>query len=133
MDTHCIATRKNGEPCKGTPLAGRPYCFSHDPDLAERRAEGRAQGGYGKSTSARARKHLRSASLEASDIHGLLSDALVKVSEGEMEPNVGTALASMAKALVSIHEATMLTERIEELERAAGITPANVTPMRRTA
>lgn len=114
-------------------MPGSRYCFAHDPAMAERRAEGRRQGGAGKANTARARKHLRASALEPADVHGLLSGAMVKVATGHMEPGVGTALASMAKALVSIHETTLLTQRIEDLERAAGITPDNVTEFRRAS
>ena len=129
----CSALTKDNKPCKGTPLAGSEWCFSHHPDLEERRREGSAKGGSEKSNSARARRHFRNASLDAPDIHGLLSGALVQVSEGSMEPAVGNALAAMSKALVTIYESTLLTERIEQLEQAAGIAPDNVTPLRRSA
>jgi len=133
MDTHCIAIRKTGEPCKGSPLAGRPYCFSHDPELAEQRAEGRAQGGYGKSNSARARKRLRGLAMDPIDVNGLLSDCLLKVAAGEMDPGVGQAVASMSRALMAVQETSLLAEQVQELERAAGIEPSNITPIRKVS
>lgn len=127
----CSATRSDGNPCQGAARRGSQWCFAHDPALAERRQRGAVKGGEGKRTAVRARKQFRGSSLAPADIHGLLSGALVKVADGEMEPGVGTALATMARALVSVQEAAVLLERVEELERAAGIEPANVTPLRR--
>jgi hypothetical protein len=132
MPGKCSALTGDGNPCKGTPVRGSEWCFSHHPDLAERRRQGAVKGGEGKSSAARARKHLRGSSLDPADVHGLLSAALVKVSEGKMEPVVGNALANMSKALVVIEETTVLTARLEELERRAGIEPSNVVQMRRT-
>ena len=131
MDMKCSAITNDGKSCKGKPIQGSEWCFSHHPELAEKRRQGQQRGGEGKRTDARARKQFRSASLDPADIHGLLSSALVKVSEAQMHPATGTALATMAKALVAIEESSMLQQRLEELERRAGIEPGNVVSMER--
>lgn len=131
MPEKCSAITGDGKPCKGKPLKGSEWCFSHHPDLAERRRQGAVKGGAGKSTTVRARKQFRSSSLEPADIHGLLSNALVQVAVGNMHPATGTAMATMSKALVAIEDATVIKERLEELERRAGIEPSNVVQMER--
>ncbi len=57
------------------------------------------------------------------DLDALLCSALVKVAGGRIEPGVGSAMATIAKTVVAIRQASELERRLEELERAAGIGP----------
>lgn len=45
MSNGCTATTREGRPCKAPTLAGRPYCFAHDPEKEEERREARRRGG----------------------------------------------------------------------------------------
>ena len=121
MGIQCIGTRKDGSPCKGTPLAGRDVCFVHAPELIERRREGSAKGGANRSSRARARKQLTDSVMTISDIDGLLCKSLIQVSEGKLEPGPANAMAGLAKAITGIRQAGELERRLEELEQAAGI------------
>jgi len=40
---------------------------------------------------------------------------------GKMQPNVGTAAASIAKAMVSVRQSSELEDRLAELEQRAGV------------
>jgi hypothetical protein len=122
MAIQCIGTRKDGSPCKGTPLAGRDYCFAHDETLNERRRQGSIKGGANRSSRARARKQLADAVMTIGDLDGLLCRALVQVAAGKMEPSIGTAMATIAKTVTAIRSTGELERRLEELERAAGLT-----------
>jgi len=108
-------------------LPSGTLCFVHDPALAERRQQGSVKGGHGKGAKARARKQLRDAVMAPNDVAGLLSLSMQKVAVGKMEANVGSALASMAKALMAVQETAELADRLAALEHAAGIEPDNVT------
>ncbi|MBA2278315.1 MAG: hypothetical protein H0W06_11185 [Chloroflexia bacterium] len=55
------------------------------------------------------------------EVSGLLSVALKKVAAGDMEPGVGNALATIARALVSVEQAGALEERVADLEARAGL------------
>lgn len=127
MATKCAGFTNAGKPCQGTPLPGRTLCFVHDPAMAERRQQGAVKGGRGKSAKVRARRQLRDSVMAPNDVAGLLSISMQKVATGVMEPGVGTALASMAKALMSVQETAELEGRLAALEQAAGIEPDNVT------
>jgi len=131
MPTQCAGLNKDRKPCQGTPLPGGTLCFAHDPAMAERRQQGSVKGGRGKSAKVRAQRQLRDSVMAPADVSGLLSISMQKVATGVMEPGVGTALASMAKALMSVQETTQLSDRLTELERAAGIEPNNVISMER--
>jgi hypothetical protein len=135
MATKCAGYTKAGKPCQGTPLPGGTLCFVHDPAMAERRQQGSIKGGRGKSAKVRAQRQLRDSVMAPADVSGLLSISMQKVATGVMEPGVGTALASMAKALMSVQETAQLADRLAALERAAGIEADNVTsfPDRRTS
>lgn len=61
--------------------------------------------------------------MSINDLDGLLCRALVQVAAGKMEPNVGSAMAGIAKTITGIRTAGELERRLEELERAAGIGP----------
>src|SRR5579885_2882771 len=54
----CAAMKRDGRPCTAAPLPGPTYCFGHDPAKAAERADARLRGGYGRSTAARASRHL---------------------------------------------------------------------------
>lgn len=120
MDDRCTVTTKAGAACKG-----RPYrdglCRFHHPDLEANRRQGRTEGGRGKANQRRARKSLASEMLTMSEIGGLLSRTLTKLETGDIQPNVATAMAGVAKALVAIRDAGEIEERLTELEARLGI------------
>lgn len=45
MGNRCEALNKAGDPCPAPPVTGRPFCFHHDPELADEAAAARRQGG----------------------------------------------------------------------------------------
>jgi hypothetical protein len=59
--------------------------------------------------------------LSIGDLDALLCLALQRVGTGAMEPNVGSAMASIAKTITTIRSTADFEKRLEELERAAGI------------
>lgn len=120
MDGKCTATTKTGAPCKGKQYRDG-LCRFHHPDLEFERQRTRAEGGKAKANSRRARKHLADDMLSMTQVGGLLSRTLTKLETGEMQPGVATAMASVAKALVSIRDAGDLEERLSELEQRSGI------------
>ncbi len=56
-----------------------------------------------------------------SDMDALLCLALKRVAAGTMEPNVGSAMAGIAKTITTIRSTGDFEKRLEELEQAAGI------------
>lgn len=106
-------------PCSATPRPGRPFCLWHDPEAGEARRELSRKGGKGRSNAARARKAYPAA-LTVGEVQGYLAATLKGVMLGRFTPGQGNAVAALARAIVTVREATELEERIEELERAAG-------------
>jgi hypothetical protein len=108
----CRATRRDGRPC--TAAAGESgYCFGHDPGRAEAHKRGRSAGGQGRSTVRRALRIL------PGDMRGLLhalSQAFEETHDGEMEPRIAQALASLSSAVVRVYSAGELALRVKALE-----------------
>ncbi len=113
----CQAIAKGGQPCSATPRSGRPYCLWHDPQADEARRELSRKGGHARSNASRARKAMKS----AADVTPVLWTALNDLAAGTLEPARGQAMASVARALVAVHEATEIEERLVALEAAAQI------------
>ena len=121
MDGKCSATTKAGAACSGTPLPGREWCFSHAPELNQRRAEGQRRGGSMRSNTARAQRQFVAEALDSGQVLGLLSVALRGVLGGRVEPGRANAAASLGRAIVAVREATELEARLADLEARAGI------------
>jgi len=120
MDKRCKEANRSGKPC-GALHFRDGYCRWHHPDLAAQRQMERAAGGQSRSNRARARKQLQDSVMSITDLDGMLCRALVQVAAGRMEPNVGSAMAGIAKTVVGIRTAGEIEKRLEELERQAGI------------
>ncbi len=123
MASHCQGKNRDGAPCSAHAYEGETWCRWHDPARATERAAWSRKGGAARSNKARARRQLADAVLTINDLDGLLCRALVQVAGAKMEPNVGSAMATIAKTVVAIRTAGDLERRLEELERAAGIGP----------
>lgn len=131
MVDRCNAITNSGKPCKGRSLPGRPYCISHDPEFADRRAEGQRKGGEARSNARRAAKQWAAIGeqMSAADLPAILKACMFSVKTGAMEPSQASAITGLAKAAVSITNELELEERIRALEAAAGI--VEPTPLRR--
>ena len=121
MAIRCLGTNQSGGPCGGYLPKGSTWCLWHDPDREAEREEWRRRGGENRSNKARARKQLAGQVMSVSDMDAFLCASMVKVAAGRMEPNVGSAVATLAKTVVAIRTAGETERRIEDLERQAGI------------
>jgi hypothetical protein len=84
--------------------------------MAAEREEARRRGGAARSNQARARKQIAGAS-DMSDVKARLMVALVRVEEGELEPNVGTAMATIARAIATVAGVADFEAQLAELRR----------------
>lgn len=118
MLKQCEAQKKNGERCNGLALEGDQHCFYHSEATANERAKGRSMGGKGKSNEAKARKIVLAGALSAEEAGAKLGPVLDQVITGKLAPNVGTAAATIAKAIAAIEETTEIERRLAALEEA---------------
>jgi hypothetical protein len=89
--------------------------------LNERRRQGSIKGGANRSSRARARRQLADQVMTINDLDAVLCATLVKVASAKLEPAIGSSVATLAKAITTIRQASELERRLEELERAAGL------------
>ncbi len=60
--------------------------------------------------------------MSVAELGGLLGLVLKGVIAGRVEPGGGNAAANIARALVSVREASEIEDRLRELEAAAALT-----------
>ncbi len=113
----CRGKNKDGGPCNAMPQRDSPWCQWHDPDLAEKRAEWRRQGGKGTSTEAKARRTLKAGVLTAEDLRARLGVVFMDVVEGRTEPAVGTAAATIARALLDVARVADVEQQVAQIRR----------------
>ena len=121
MDGKCSAITKSGAACSAAACRDR-LCRWHHPDLEAKRAEGRRKGGQNKGARVRAAKRLPDDVLTTDELRGVLGKTLKDVISGELEPAVGNAAASIARAYVAVTESGALEDlarRMDDLERLA--------------
>jgi hypothetical protein len=121
MVNRCLATNAEGASCQSQPVRPSGYCYWHDPSVAEERDRKRREGGANRSNRIRAKRALPDAVLSPIELQGLLCTTLKAVIAGRLEPGVGNAAAALARAVVTVREATTLEERIKALEAAVDL------------
>lgn len=112
-DTKCPSITLAGKRC-GNLVRESGYGFSHDPALADARAEGRLRGGKGKSSAARARKAIPA---DLRDVADVLLQAIRDVESGALPEGKASALATLSRAYVAVYEAGLVESKIADIER----------------
>jgi hypothetical protein len=117
MTVKCSALAKSGKQCRRPALAGKALCLMRDPESVELRREAGRRGGRNRSTQVRAEKELHDA-LSAQELGAALSLAFFRVLNGQLEPKIGTAAATMAGKILDCRDVAE-RPRIEALEAQA--------------
>jgi general stress protein YciG len=93
------STRKDGGHCQAPALPKRPYCFAHDPERAEARAEARRRGGEHSAKIVRLRGLVPPRLLP---VYDRLEGALAEVHDGTLDPRQASAMAALARAMTTV-------------------------------
>ena len=104
----CAATRVDGQPCRAR-AGSSGFCIGHSPGAAA----ARRKGGFGSSKKARADKLLP---VRLRPVLDLLEAAIREVHQGSLDHRQGSAMASLANAIVRVFQAGQLEERVGQLE-----------------
>lgn len=110
----CLGTKRDGTRCGSTALLPTGYCTAHSPGYREKRRADSARGGRRKANRERMSRNM------PADMRTLaedLTEVFRLVREGQLESKVGSALASIAGAIVKVHEVGVLTAKLEDIER----------------
>lgn len=126
----CNAVTAAGKQCKGKVLPDRAYCMAHDPEYADRRAEGQRKGGEARANAKRAAKQWAAIGeqITPEQLPAMLRACMISVKAGTLEPAQATAIAALAKTSVSLIQDLDHEARIRALEESQGMMnqPANV-------
>ena len=103
----CQGTKRDGEPCTASAMAGSRYCWHHDPEHAEERRRNASRAAT--LGNAKIGAEIRSTRL-------LVRDLLETTVSGELDPAIRKRLTEIAQLL-------QVYARLAELEIAAGERP----------
>lgn len=90
--------------------------MAHEPSLALKRSEARRKGGHASARAVRLGKLVPPRLLGVFDA---LEEALGQVHDGELDPRIATAMASLAGAMVRVLTAGELEERVRRIEESS--------------
>ncbi len=121
MAAMCEATAASGQSCSAPARPGRRWCVWHDADAVAERREMSRKGGAARSNKSRVRKQYVDGILSPAELEGLIGTTLKGVLMGKIAPGQAQAVASLARAAMSVREASEIEERLRSLEERAGI------------
>jgi len=119
--TPCRGTTTAGKPCSARAQPGRAWCQWHDPTREVERAQWRSEGGRARSHRNTAARELKRYPVDMGSLRSTLFHVLKRVEGGDLEPNVGNSIATIARAIVAISQSVEVEERLAALEQRAGI------------
>jgi len=103
----CSANKVSGEPCTAIVGKGREQCVGHLPESTE----GRAKGGENSSALARLQKYIPQ---DLSELKTDMFKALDDVYNGNISPQQGAAMATLANAIIRVYETADLNAELQE-------------------
>jgi hypothetical protein len=117
-ENRCGHAKPDGSCCRARPRPGKRYCTFHDPELAERRAEGRRRGGL--------HRNPRAAVLPSdapdlplrtvADILAAVEATFNQVRRGQLDARIGNCLGVLAQVQLKATEGSELERRVAVLE-----------------
>ena len=106
MLNRCTGVNRDGSPCKARAQRDSDFCLSHDPERVTELAEWRRKGGHAASNAARAQRKLPEGLLSTRELQGVLGLTIGEVRAGSIEVGVANAIANLARAYMSVSEAS---------------------------
>jgi hypothetical protein len=109
----CDALRKDGSPCQAPALTDDQFCWAHSSSTEERRDAARKSGGLNSAKAVRLRGLMPPRLVPVFDA---LEAALTEVHDGRLDPKQATAMAAIARAMVSVLTAGEIEQRVRDIE-----------------
>jgi hypothetical protein len=115
----CEGQTKGGTRCKARCQPGKAYCFFHDPERAEARAEARSKGGKARSKPAAVLPgETADTPLESvDDVKALLGQTINQLRKGQLDPKVSNGIGYLAGVLLKAIEGSDLARDVEALKQ----------------
>lgn len=117
----CRGTNAAGRPCSARAQPGLEWCQWHDPAREAERAQWRSEGGKARSTRNTAARELKRYPTDMGSLRGTLFHVLKRIEAGDLEPNVGNSIATIARAIVTVSQSVEVEDRLAALEQRAGM------------
>ena len=111
----CEAFRKDGARCRAKALPGRPWCWTHDPAVSDRRRQARATGGR-RAAQARRLNNLRADLTDPAALLRFTSDLIQDALAGRVAVTVARCGLYGVGILRQAIETNTLAKRVESLE-----------------
>ncbi len=108
----CTGVTKYGRPCPNAPQADKPYCWHHDPELAERRSRNARAGG---------RAVHSPATLELGELKDELKALVRDVKEGVVPPGVGAVLNQLLNSMLRAIEQDRKVRELDDVEERLAV------------
>ena len=112
---NCKAISASGKPCRGRPLRGSDYCFTHDPANAKKRAQARRLGGQ-RSRIGHSAAQLPAQVRTLDQAREILEYTLAEIEPHENSIARARVLIALFDSFVKALEIGSLEERIAALE-----------------
>lgn len=113
----CQANRRNGERCKGHAMAGSDFCFTHNPNMTDRRNAARKKGG----SQGKARTLTADAPpvplASPNDVESLLAETINQTRRGELDAKTANTIGYLSGVLLKAMEYGRLADEIAELKQ----------------
>jgi hypothetical protein len=95
-DRPCAFTMSDGATCGARRLAGRDFCFFHDPKSVEKRENARRSGGKKNRPTTLPPTTPDVRLLDGQGVARLLEQTINQVRRGEIDPKIGTTIGYLA-------------------------------------
>jgi hypothetical protein len=111
----CLASRRDGRPCRSPAVGVSGYCFAHDPGRAPQHLEACRRGGR-----ARSARSKPPSDGELATLYRQLALAIEEVRAGTLDPRRALALASLVRAMCATLQLGEQRSRFEGLADQLG-------------
>jgi hypothetical protein len=116
QQSRCRYKRRDGSPCQSFATYPDQGCIAHSqaPAALDSRRAGSAKGGHRRSNLARACRIVAAGPFKA--IASTLEQAIAETFNGTLDPARAHGIAALARSVVAVQDAALVTDRLDELE-----------------
>ena len=114
--TRCRQIKHNGDQCESQAITDREFCFTHSPEVENKRTEARQRGGQNGKKYPDEPISQETKIVNMQDVIDVLSDTINRVRMQNMSPQKANCIGYLLNVAVKAIEKKDLEARIEHLE-----------------
>ncbi len=116
MSKHCEYIKPNGQKCCAYAVNGYDYCFSHEPELSDKKYEAVRKGGQ---QIKKPRVEQDSINVSNSkDVTRLLNRCINEIRQGELSPKEANTIGYLANIMLASIKESQIEIKLEEITNA---------------